>query len=327
MSVYTSISEEELGAFLADYDAGALVSYEGIESGIENTNYFVTTDRGEYVLTIFEQHTREELRFFLELTAFLAEHAVPCAHPSRNRFDGYLGELKDKPAALVDRLPGASVEQADTEQCAAVGQVLAQLHRAGQEFPLDRANDRGPHWWRETAAAVLPKLDAADAELLRSELAYQTERRAAALPRGIIHADLFRDNVLFRNHELSGLIDFYYACRDVLLYDVAVTVNDWCSSADGALDPDRARALLGAYNSIRPLQPAERDHWQAMVRAAALRFWLSRLRDMHFPREGEMTHIKDPDVFKHILLHRAAPGGEALSLWPDTGSQQGNARG
>jgi homoserine kinase type II len=316
MSVYTSISEEELRAFLADYDAGTLVSFEGIESGIENTNYFVTTDRAEYVLTIFEQHTRDELRFFLELTAFLAEHEIPCAHPSRDRFDGYLGELKEKPAALVDRLPGASVEQPDAQQCAALGRVLAQLHRAGQEFPMNRANDRGPHWWRETANIVLPKLDSGDAGLLQSELAYQAERRTADLPRGIIHADLFRDNVLFRDHQLSGLIDFYYACRDVLLYDVAVTVNDWCSSADGALDPERAQSLLHAYNSIRPLQPAERDHWQTMLRAAALRFWLSRLRDMHFPREGEMTHIKDPDVFKHILLQRAAPGGQAMHLWP-----------
>ncbi len=325
MSVYTSISEEELRAFLADYDAGALVSYEGIESGIENTNYFVTTDRGEYVLTIFEQHTREELRFFLELTAYLAEHDIPCAHPSRNRFDGYLGELKDKPAALVDRLPGASVEQPDMEQCAAVGRVLAQLHRAGGDFPLDRANDRGPHWWRDTAHDVLPCLNAEESALLREELVYQAERRAAELPRGIIHADLFRDNVLFEDHGLSGLIDFYYACRDVLLYDVAVTVNDWCSREDGSLDPERTGAMLRAYNSIRPLESAERRHWQAMLRAAALRFWLSRLRDMHFPREGEMTHIKDPDVFKHILLQRATPGGEAPEMWPDGTQRRGTA--
>jgi homoserine kinase type II len=325
MSVYTSISEDELRSFLADYDAGALESFEGIESGIENTNYFVTTNRGEYVLTIFEQHTREELGFFLELTAWLAEHDIPCAHPSRNRAGRYLGELRDKPAALVDRLPGASVENPDREQCAAVGTVLARLHLAGREFPHDRANDRGPHWWRETASAVLPRLEPEDRALLQTELAYQAERRAADLPRGIIHADLFRDNVLFQDHGLSGLIDFYYACRDVLLYDLAVAVNDWCSEEDGRLDPGRAQAMLLAYNSIRPLDKVERTNWQAMLRAAALRFWLSRLQDMHFPREGEMTHIKDPDVFKHILLHRAAPGGDAPELWPGDDAQLGTA--
>jgi homoserine kinase type II len=325
MSVYTSISDDELRSFLADYDAGTLESFEGIESGIENTNYFVTTDRGDYVLTIFEQHTREELGFFLELTAWLAEHEIPCAHPSRNRADRYLGELHDKPAALVDRLPGASVEDPDPQQCAAVGQVLARLHLAGRDFPHDRANDRGPHWWRTTASAVLPKLEPADRELLQAELAYQMDRRAADLPRGIIHADLFRDNVLFQDHGLSGLIDFYYACRDVLLYDLAVTVNDWCSKETGELDSERARAMLGAYNSIRPLGETERTHWQAMLRAAALRFWLSRLQDMHFPREGEMTHIKDPDVFRRILVQRAAPGGDARELWPGNGAQRGTA--
>ncbi|MFZ5467641.1 MAG: homoserine kinase [Pseudomonadota bacterium] len=305
MSVYTRVDRPALETFLDDFDAGTLVEYSGISAGIENTNYFVTTTNGRFVLTLFEQLSRDELPFFLGLMAHLAEHGVPTAHPQADRHGRYLGELCGKPAALVQRLTGGSVEHPDTAQCAAIGAALAHLHLAGQSFPLERANPRGPHWWREAVARVHDRLGPDEAERLDDEIAFQFAHRHDALPRGVIHADLFRDNALFEGERLTGIIDLYYACTDALLYDVAVTVNDWCVNDARELDPGRTRALLEAYAGVRPFTPAEHASWPAMLRAAALRFWLSRLVDLHFPREGELTHTKDPDAFGRLLAAHA----------------------
>ncbi len=322
MSVYTSISKGELEEFLAGYSIGELRKFAGITSGIENTNYYVTTSGGEYVLTIFEKLPATELPFFLDLMAYLAEHRIPCAHPARNKAGNYLGELKGKPAALVQRLPGRSLDHPKPIHCAAVGEVLARLHLAGQGFPQSRENDRGPRWWKQTAGALFERLSSEDAALLKEELHFQSRYRSFDLPRGIVHADLFRDNVLFEGDKLGGLIDFYYACTDILLFDVAVTANDWCNAADGALDERLTRSLLKAYQNIRPITAVERDAWPAMLRAAALRFWLSRLYDMHFPRPGEITHTKDPEVFKRILINRIDNEYYIRDLWPETFAQK-----
>lgn len=316
MSVYTSITADELKAFLAGYDAGDLVRFTGIESGIENTNYFVTTTGGEYVLTIFEQHSKDELPFFLDLTAFLAEHDIPCAHPLANNNKEYLGSLKGKPAAIVNRLNGSQVGLPTPAQCSAIGQVLARMHLASAGFGQSRPNPRGYTWRRETGDALRQKLTDDERELLDQELENEARSAGLDLPSGIIHADLFRDNALFEGDRLCGVIDFYYACNDRFVYDVAITVNDWCSNGDGSLDGERTRHLLMAYGEARPINDLEREVWQAMLRAAALRFWLSRLYDMHFPRPGEMTHIKDPDAFRRILIHRASATTESLALWP-----------
>jgi homoserine kinase type II len=316
MSVYTTISESELIEFLSHYDAGALQYFEGIQSGIENTNYFVDTDRGRYVLTIFEHHSADELRFFLDLTAFLAEHGIASAHPRPSTEGDYLSMLKNKPAALVNRLAGGSVEQPSVAQCSAVGNEMARLHLVGQDFWQSHANERGPAWWHQTSKALHGRLSADEETLLNQELAYQASARALSLPRGIIHADLFRDNVLFEQDRLSGLIDFYYACTDALLYDVAVTVNDWCCHEDGSLDQARTSAMLAAYAAVRPINDDEHQAWPVMLRAAALRFWLSRLFDMHFPRPGEMTHTKDPNAFRRILMNRAGQPVDNLDYWP-----------
>jgi len=316
MSVYTPVERDELQAFLQNYSLGELVEYEGISAGIENTNYFVTTTEQRMVLTLFENHTAEELVYFLDLMAFLAEHEVPSAHPLADNDGNYLRELNGKPAALVMRLSGGGIESTTKDQCAAIGHALAQLHVAGQAFGGRRDNDRGPHWWRTTRDAVFARLKSDEQGLLEEELAFQTSHRFDTLPRGVIHADLFRDNALFDGNTLTGLIDFYYACNDVLLYDVAVTLNDWCSREDGSLDEAKASAMLDAYHKVRPISEAEKEAWPVMMRAAALRFWLSRLQDMYFPREGELTHIKDPDVFKQILLQRKAAGESLIALWP-----------
>jgi homoserine kinase type II len=308
MSVYTSIERDELVTFLDSYPVSELQGFEGISAGIENTNYFVTTRDGEYVLTLFEWLSWEELPYFLDLMAFLNEHSVPSAHPLADNDGRYLQTLKNKPAALVQRLPGTTVSQPTLEQCRALGRALGHLHTVGQEFTGQRENDRGTRWRQETAKRLYPKLGSKDAALLRDELLYQAQHGHPDLPRGVIHADLFRDNALFVDNRLTGIIDFYYACNDQLLYDVAVTVNDWCSDEDGALDEDRAAAVLSAYTRERCFTDAEKQMWAFMLRAAALRFWLSRLQDMHFPKEGEITHIKDPDVFRNILLHRINNG-------------------
>ncbi|OOZ40025.1 homoserine kinase [Solemya pervernicosa gill symbiont] len=315
MSVYTPVEQPELNQFLEHYDLGTLVSHTGISAGIENTNYFVTTTQGEYVLTLFESLSADELPYFLDMMAFLAEHEVPSAHPMADREGHYLRELNGKPAALVQRLSGANVELPNEQQCAALGKSLGHMHSCGVEFPHQRDNGRGPHWWAVTTERMLPALDEDSRELLKAELAFQEQYRHSDLPRGIIHADLFRDNAMFEGDTLTGIIDFYYACNDILLYDLAVTVNDWCGNEDGSLNELKLRAMLSAYHSERPLSSDEHAVWPVMLRAAALRFWLSRLQDKHFPREGEITHIKDPDVFKNILIDRIEHRDAIHAIW------------
>lgn len=304
MSVYTTIDRADLELFLQHYAVGELVLYEGITAGIENTNYFVTTTEGEWVLTIFETLTEAELPFCLNLMAHLANRGIPSPAPVETDTGQFLLKLKKKPAALVQRLSGRSVKRPELVHCAALGTVLGKLHQAGTDYREHRPNSRGPHWWRETAAKVLPLLADEDARLLRDELSYQGARRHLNLPRGVIHGDLFHDNALFTGDRLSGVIDFYYACNDVLLFDIATAVNDWCVEKDGSLDEARVGAVLSAYARERMFTDAERNAWVPLLRAGALRFWLSRLHDMHFPRPGELTHTKDPDIFKNILRQR-----------------------
>ena len=311
MSVYTRVERPQLDAFLHNFNTGELIDYVGISAGIENTNYFVTTAHSRYVLTLFEQLGAEELPFFLNLMAHLAEHGVPTAHPLANRQGNYLDELCAKPAALVQRLSGSTLEHPEVTHCAAIGTALAHLHLAGQSYPVERSNPRGPHWWREAVDKLHEQLPPDTAAQLDAEISFQFSHRFDQLPRGIIHADLFRDNALFDGEKLSGIIDLYYACTDALLYDVAVTVNDWCATEARELDPERTQALLQSYAAVRAFTAEEHAAWPVMLRAAALRFWLSRLLDLHFPREGELTHTKDPQAFARLL---AAHQRHTLSL-------------
>ena len=296
MSVYTTITESQLKNFLSNYPLGELVEFEGITDGIENTNYFVTTDHGEYVLTLFEMLSMDELPFYVELMAFLNEHNIPSAHPVKNNSHRYLGELQSKPAILMQRLHGKSVENPSIYQCEEIGKVLADLHLRGSLFTMSQENSRGAVWRKQIARQLLPELDDGDRQLLEKELQEYEQHNFAALPQGVIHADLFRDNVLFEKQQLTGLLDFYNACNDSFLYDLAITVNDWCLAKQGQLDFEMAHALCNAYFQERPLTPAEINAWPVMLRVAAMRFWLSRLWAKHNPREGELTFLKDPCV-------------------------------
>ena len=316
MSVFTPVSESQLEAWLKNYSVGALAALEPIAEGIENSNYFVTTTQGRYVLTLFERLPAAELPFYLELMAHLARHGIPCPAPVADLADRYLSSLNGKPAALVTRLEGASVASPGTAECAELGALLARLHLAGRSYAGYLENPRGPMWWRFAAREVRPFLDRERARLLDEEMRFQAQHRFPDLPRGAVHADLFRDNALFQGGRISGVIDFYFAGIDCFVYDLAVCANDWCLTRpeqDRRLDGPRTLALLGAYAALRPFGALERDAWPVMLRAAALRFWLSRLFDYHLPRPGELVQVHDPEHFRDILALRAAP--EARAPW------------
>lgn len=305
MSVYTSVTHAQLQRFLSRYCVGELVAYRGISDGMENSNFLVRTSGGEYVLTLFEARTLQELPYYLDLVLFLSTHGAPCAAPVADGAGQYLGVLNAKPAALFERLPGDWLRSPDAQQCEALGRTLGKMHRVGRQYRPRRVNDTGLAWMQGVAEELLPRLAPDEQVLLREELSYQQRRVFESLPQGVIHGDLFRDNVLFTDTgQLSGVIDFYNACDELLLYDLAITVNDWCVEAGGGLDRTRTQALLRGYHAERPFTPAEREAWSPLLRRAALRFWLSRLREKFHPRPGEMALYKDPDEFKRQLQAR-----------------------
>jgi homoserine kinase type II len=307
MAVFTEVSESQAQDLLYRLNLGELTALRGIEGGIENTNYFVTTDQGEYVLTLFERLTHEQLPFYLYLMKHLAGQGIPVPDPAADRSGDVLHTLCGKPAAVVNKLAGQSQLAPTAVHCAAVGGMLAQMHLAGQGYDRSQPNLRGLPWWNDTVPVVLPYLDEAQAALIRSELAYQNHvaDASAALPRGPVHADLFRDNVMFDGEQLTGFFDFYFAGVDTWLFDLAVCLNDWCiTHASGEHDAERAQAMLAAYQSVRPLTAAERRQLPAMLRAGALRFWVSRLWDFHLPREASMLKPHDPTHFERVLRGR-----------------------
>ena len=281
------------------------------QGGIENTNYFATTSEGRFVLTLFERLNFAQLPFYLYLMQHLAQRGIPVPNPAANAQGEILHTVCGKPAAVVNRLSGKSELAPGPAHCAAVGAMLARMHLAGRDYDRQQPNLRGLPWWNETVPVVLPYLEPAQAALLQSELAYQNHIAASslyvALPRGPVHADLFRDNVMFDGTALTGFFDFYFAGVDTWLFDLAVCLNDWCIDlATGAHDAARAQAFLNAYATERPLQAAERQLLPAMLRAGALRFWISRLWDYHLPREASMLKPHDPAHFERVLRERVA---------------------
>ena len=318
MAVFTPVTLDDLSQWIKQFPLGKALALKGIASGIENSNFFLTTERGEYVLTIFENLSFEQLPFYVQLMRHLAERGIPVPAPVANDAGELVVALHGKPAAIVSKLDGSSQMDPQPVHCAEVGKILAQMHLAGRDFPLHQPNLRGLDWWVETVPKVLAYLDADTAALLQSELAFQRDFAAgttyAQLERGPVHADLFRNNVMFVGERLSGCFDFYFAGWDTWLFDLAVTVNDWCIDLDtGRLDEARVLALTRAYHAVRPFTAADQQAWLPMLRAAALRFWLSRLYDYYRPREAEMLTPHDPTHFERVLRERIARGAPDLT--------------
>ncbi|MCQ8896558.1 homoserine kinase [Limnobacter humi] len=311
MAVFTRITHDELNAWLAGRPCGSLQSFEGISSGIENTNYFVNTSTGRYVLTIFEKLQVSELPFYLGLMGHLSSKGLPVPGPVASQAGDLYSMLKGKPATLVNCLQGHSVEAPNGAQCAAIGQFIALAHLAVLDFDGQLPNPRGLNWIQEATGRLVQHAPEHVLALLSDEVAHQSRIAASAayraLPKGAVHADLFRDNALMDGDTLGGVIDFYFAGIDTFLFDLAVTVNDWCIDLNtGALDAERTAALLAGYQKHRPLHIDEQALWQDMLRSAALRFWTSRLVDYYMPRDAEVLHVKDPSHFERVLKARRA---------------------
>ena len=309
MAVFTEVSFDTAAELIGRLGIGELTALKGITAGIENTNYFADTAQGRYVLTLFERLTFEQLPFYLHLMKHLAQHSVPVPDPQADASGEILHTLCGKPAAVVNRLSGSHQLAPDASHCESVGAMLARMHLAGQDYPRHQPNLRGLAWWGETVPVVAPFLTPTLRALIESELAFQQQLGAsaayAALPRGPIHADLFRDNVMFEGHQLTGFFDFYFAGVDTFLFDIAVCLNDWCTDLEsGRLAEDRAVAFVAAYDAVRALSSGERRLMPALMRAAALRFWVSRLWDFHLPRDATMLKAHDPTHFERVLEHR-----------------------
>lgn len=303
MSVYTSVNIEELKIWLQDYALDNLTDYQGIKSGITNTNYFLMTAHDRFVLTLFEKNTIEDLPYFVDLMAHLAKNSFLCPKPIFKNNGTALSILKNKPALIVTCLKGKELNKPEVKHCKAVGASLAELHMKSANFTAQHQNTRDLNWIKKTAETLFSELPQDDSLLLREEILYQ-EKKNYKLPKSTIHGDLFRDNVLFLNDQVSGFIDFYYACTDYLILDVAIAVNDWCVNNDGSFDEARLNAFLDAYKKIRSFNDDEDQAWNDILRLASLRFWVSRLNDFYHIEEGELTFIKDPDHFKKILKQR-----------------------
>lgn len=322
MAVFTPIELSDISTWISrDFDIGQAIDIRGIHGGIENSNFFLDTEKDgkkqEYVLTIFERLSAEQLPYYLELMRHLANKSIPVPKPLENKQGQILFTLKGKPAAIVSKLPGLSRLAPEAKHCALVGEYLAKMHLASSDFKHTQENLRSLAWWQKTVPQVLSHLSDAQKELLTSELATQEQFFASeaytSLPQGASHCDLFRDNVLFdpqgandsSQDQLGGFFDFYFAGTDKWLFDLAVTANDWCLANNKQdLDPARFKALMDAYQSVRPLTTEEQASWPLMMRAAALRFWISRLWDFYLPRDAQMLTPHDPRHFENILLSR-----------------------
>ena len=319
MAVYTEVSDEELEAFVAGYDIGEVMSCKGIAEGVENSNYLLQTDAGQFILTLYEKRTKpEDLPFFLELMEHLAARGLACPTPLHGRDGRALRELCGRPAAMVTFLTGMSAKRLTLPHCASLGEAMAAMHLAGADFPQSRANDLSVSGWRplfekarERADEVKPGLAAfIDAELDVLEANWPRD-----LPAGLIHADLFPDNVFFHAEKVSGLIDFYFACTDALVYDIAICLNAWCFEPDGSFNATKARLMLNGYRKIRPLSADELQALPLLARGAAMRFLLTRLYDWLNTPAGAFVKRKDPlEYYKKLRFHQGITGPGAYGI-------------
>ncbi len=311
MAVYTDVAAEDLAAFIARYDIGKLLSYKGIAEGVENSNYLLHTEAGYFILTLYEKRVAAaDLPFFLGLMEHLAERGINCPQPVKARDGEALGTLCGRPAALVTFLEGMWMRRVDARHCAAVGEALARLHLAGSDFKLRRANALSVAGWRPLFDSCAARVDAVQHgmhEIIAGELDALEASWPRGLPEGVIHADLFPDNVFFLGERLSGLIDFYFACNDMLAYDVAICLNAWCFETDFSYNVTKGRALLQGYARVRPLTDAELEAMPLLARGAALRFLLTRVVDWLNVPPGALVRPKSPqEYFRKLCFHQKA---------------------
>jgi homoserine kinase type II len=310
MAVYTDVAAEDLAAFLAGYEIGELLAYKGIAEGVENSNFLVHTSRGNFILTLYEKRVATpDLPFFLGLMEHLAGRGITCPQPVKNRAGTVLGTVAGKPAAIITFLDGMWIRRPSAGHCAALGAALGKLHRAGADFPSQRANALSVEGWRRLYEQVAPRCDTIRPGLragLAAELAALESTWPRNLPQGVIHADLFPDNVFFLGDKLSGLIDFYFACTDALAYDLAICLNAWCFEPDHSYNVTKGRGLLQAYAAVRPLSDDERAALPLLARGAAMRFLLTRLVDWFDERSASLVRRKDPmEYFRKLRFHQA----------------------
>ncbi|MBV8779560.1 MAG: homoserine kinase, partial [Alphaproteobacteria bacterium] len=321
MAVYTEIGDDELRGFIAAYDIGDVLSCKGIAEGVENSNYLLGTERGAFILTLYEKRVSPaDLPFFIALMDHLAHHGVACPTPVRAKDGSALRELCGRPAAIVTFLNGMWPRRIEPYHCGELGAALAQLHCAGQSFAMTRSNDLGLPGWQRLFLACRDRADEVQlglADELAAELAALEQTWPDRLPSGVIHADLFPDNVFFRGRELSGLIDFYFACTDALAYDVAVCINAWCFEPDGSFNVTKTRLLVGQYRSQRPMTPVEIAALPLLARGSALRFLLTRLYDWLNQTEGALVRPKDPlEYLRKLRFHRGVAGPAGYGIDP-----------
>ena len=319
MAVYTDVSDEELETFIDSYAIGALTSFKGIAEGVENSNYLVHTESGPYILTLYEKRVaREDLPYFLALMEHLAARGISCPLPVKDRQGRNLKELAGRPAALITFLEGLWVRRPNLEHCAGLGAALARFHLAGADFPMSRANSLSLPGWRALFASIgadADKVKPGLAGAIDKELNYLERHWADELPQGVIHADLFPDNVFFLGDKLSGLIDFYFACNDMLAYDIAVCLNAWCFEPDGSFNVTKARALLQAYERVRPLSRPEFDRLPMLARGAALRFLLTRSYDLINKDDNALVKTKDPNEYlRKLRFHQRVKSAREYGL-------------
>jgi len=314
MSVYTTVEIRQLEQFLLRYELGKLRELQPIAAGITNTNYYLDTERGRFVLTLYEHHDDSELAYMLGLQQHLANQSVRCAEPVKDRYDQFYSSLNQRPAAIIHRLPGKVETVPDARNCASIGTELARFHLAGRDYTGRRNNPRGMEWIRAVLETLGPSLESDDLQSITATLDSCREFALDQLPRGAIHADLFHDNALFANGELGGILDFDYACNDSFVFDIAVLLNDWCIDSEGQLVAARVNSTIGAYQQQRRLETMELDALPLMLRLGALRFWLSRLYDKRFPLSGELIFIKCPDAFRQMHLLRSAQTKDVYEL-------------
>lgn len=320
MAVYTDVSDIDLNAFLEAYDLGAVLSFKGIAEGVENSNFFLKTERGSYFLTLYEKRVHEDdLPYFLGLLEHLAARGIPCPLPVRSRDGRQWRKLNGRPAAIVTFLSGLSPRKPDAQQCGELGAALARLHRAGADYLLHRANALSVKGWKLLVKTCEPRANAVAmglAQTIVSEVRLLEDRWPAGLPEGVIHADLFPDNVFFIDGKVSGIFDFYFACNDALAYDIAVALNAWCFEADGAYNSTKGRALLSNYKAVRPLTAAEVTALPVLARGAALRFLLTRLHDWLNRDPQALVTMKDPvEYLAKLRFHQRATGAGSYG-WP-----------